>query len=77
MTNWTLEDLLATVHEAFDLAQMRCVRPKDFVDGVGVFLPGNFLPQSFGAEVPSVELWQMARKFAGSAATTVALGKLS
>jgi hypothetical protein len=76
MAEWNFDQVLATVHEAFDLAQLRCVRPKDFSAGLGVFLPGNFLPQNFGAEVPSVELWQMARKYASLAATTVALGKI-
>jgi len=76
MAEWNFDQVLATVHEAFDLAQLRCVRPKDFSAGLGVFLPGNFLPQNFGAEVPSVELWQMARKYASLAATTIALGKI-
>ena len=77
LANWTFEQVLATVNEAFDLAQLRCVRPKDLVDGLGAFLPGNFLPQNFGADVPSVELWQMAKKYASLAnVTTVALGKV-
>ena len=76
MGHWRFDDVLATLHEAFDLAQMRCVRPKDLVDGLGAFLPGNFLPQSFGAEVPSVELWQMAKKYAAFATSVVALGKI-
>ncbi|MDP1901505.1 MAG: hypothetical protein Q8K96_13780 [Rubrivivax sp.] len=76
MAQWSFEEVLATVHEAFDLGQLRCVRPKDFVSGLGVFLPGNFLPQHFGAEVPSVELWQMAHKYAALASKTVALGKI-
>ena len=76
MGHWRFDDVLATLHEAFDLAQMRCVRPKDLVDGLGAFLPGNFLPQSFGAEVPSVELWQMSKKYAVFATSVVALGKI-
>jgi hypothetical protein len=76
MAQWSFDEVLATVHEAFDLAQLRCVRPKDFGAGLGVFLPGNFLPQHFGAEVPSVELWQMARKYATFTSATVALGKI-
>ncbi len=76
MAQWSFDEVLATVHEAFDLAQLRCVRPKDFVAGLGVFLPANFLPQHFGAEVPSVELWQMAHKYAALASKTVALGKI-
>lgn len=75
-THWTFDDVLATVHEAFDLAQLRCVRPKDLVNGLGAVLPGNFLPQHFGAEVPSVELWQMASKFARQSGAVVALGKI-
>jgi hypothetical protein len=76
MEHWSFDQVLATVHEAFDLAQLRCVRPKDLVNGLGAILPGNFLPQNFGAEVPSVELWQMAKKFATLAGTAVALGKI-
>ncbi len=76
MEHWTFDEVLATVHEAFDLAQLRCVRPKDLVNGLGAILPGNFLPQNFGAEVPSVELWQMAKKYATLAGTSVALGKI-
>ena len=77
MSNWTFEQVLASVHEAFDLAQLRCVRPKDLVDGLGAVLPANFLPQHFGADVPSVELWQMAKKYATLAnVSSVALGKL-
>lgn len=76
MSHWRFDEVLATVHEAFDLAQMRCVRPKDLVDGLGAFLPGNFLPQNFGADVPSVELWQMAHKYAAFAPKVVALGKI-
>lgn len=76
MEHWTFDQVLATVHEAFDLAQLRCVRPKDLVNGLGAILPGNFLPQNFGADVPSVELWQMARKYAAYADKSVALGKI-
>jgi hypothetical protein len=76
MAHWTFDDVLATVHEAFDLAQLRCVRPKDLVNGLGALLPGNFLPQHFGAEVPSVELWQMASKYARQGGAFVALGKI-
>jgi len=76
MAQWSFEEVLATVHEAVDLAQLRCVRPKDLASGLGVFLPGNFLPQNFGADVPSVELWQMAKKYATFATATVALGKI-
>lgn len=76
MTNWTFDAVLATVHEAFDLAQLRCVRPKDLAGGLGALLPANFLPQHFGAEVPSVNLWHMTAKFATLAGTTVALGKI-
>jgi hypothetical protein len=76
MTHWTFDAVLATVHEAFDLAQLRCVRPKDLVNGLGALLPGNFLPQHFGAEVPSVNLWAMAAKFAALSGSTAALGKI-
>jgi hypothetical protein len=76
MEHWTFDAVLATVHEAFDLAQLRCVRPKDLVNGLGAILPGSFLPQNFGADVPSVELWQMAKKYAAFAGKSAALGKI-
>ena len=73
---WRFDDVLATVHEAFDLAQLRTVRPKDLGAGLGNFLPANFLPQSFGAEVPGVGLWRMAHEYASLAPKNVALGKI-
>lgn len=76
MESWHFDQVLASVHEAFDLAQLRCVRPKDLVNGLGAFLPGNFLPQSQGREVPGVALWQMARRHAPAVGTQVALGKI-
>lgn len=76
MAEWRFDQLLDTVHEAMDLARLRCVRPKDLVNGLGALLPGNFLPQHPGTEVPGVALWQMARKFAVLADKSVALGKI-
>ncbi len=77
IVNTTIYIYLSLIAGLYAEAGVSAKLKQQFVDGVGVFLPGNFLPQSFGAEVPSVELWQMARKFAGSAAATVALGKLT
>jgi hypothetical protein len=76
MENWTFNALLASVHEAVDLAQIRCVRPKDLGAGLGAVLPGNFLPQHDGPELPSVELWRMAHKYAAFAGSSVPLGKI-
>jgi hypothetical protein len=75
MENWTLDSLLATVHEAFDLAKLRAVRPKDLTDGMGLFLPANYLPQNFSKDVPSVELWQIAAKYAATLDKLTPLGK--
>ena len=75
MENWTFDTLLATVHEAFDLAKLRAVRPKDLTDGLGLFLPANYLPQNVSKDVPSVELWQMAARFAMNLDKITPLGK--
>ena len=34
--------LVDVIHEAFDLAQLRAVRPRDLAGGLGAILPGNY-----------------------------------
>jgi hypothetical protein len=46
---WTFDDLLDVIHEAFDLAKLRSVRPQDLKGGLGALLPGNYLPQTYTA----------------------------
>lgn len=78
MTHWTLEGLLASVHEAIDLAALRSVRPQDLEAGLGAILPANYLPQQFGETAPGVQLWQMVHRWsehAVSAQLSSALGK--
>jgi hypothetical protein len=58
---WTFDDLLDVIHEAFDLAKLRAVRPQDLKGGVGALLPGNYLPQTYTDHLPSVQLLKMQR----------------
>ena len=58
--NWQFEQLLDVLHEAWDLARLRAVRPQDLDSGVGALLPGNFLPQNYTGTLPSVTLRRMA-----------------
>jgi hypothetical protein len=58
---WTFDDLLDVIHEAFDLAKLRAVRPQDLKGGLGALLPGNYLPQSYTDHLPSVQLLKMQR----------------
>jgi hypothetical protein len=81
---WTFDDLLDVIHEAFDLAKLRAVRPQDLKGGLGALLPGNYLPQSYTDDLPSVQLLQMQReamkrlvqKTAGLNTHTFTLGKV-
>jgi len=62
---WSFDDAVDVIHEAFDLAKLRGVRPQDLAGGLGAVLPGNFLPHSYTDDLPSVrmlELMQEARK---------------
>lgn len=75
MESWTFDTLLATVQEAFDLAQLRAVRPQDLVDGLGLLLPGNFLPENPTPDVPSVRFSELVSNAATKYGSSVALGK--
>ena len=58
---WTFDDLLDVIHEAFDLAKLRAVRPQDLKGGLGALLPGSYLPQTYTDHLPSVQLLKMQR----------------
>ena len=45
---WSFDDAVDVIHEAFDLAKLRGVRPRDLAGGLGAVLPGNYLPHSLG-----------------------------
>jgi hypothetical protein len=75
MEHWSFDDLLATVHEALDLAKLRTVSPNDLSHGLGAVLPGNFLPQNATPDVPSVNLWQLAAQKVALFDSSLILGK--
>ncbi|MGH9143587.1 MAG: hypothetical protein ACRD2I_20820 [Vicinamibacterales bacterium] len=58
---WTFEDLVDVIHEAFDLAKLRAVRPRDLAGGLGALLPGNYLPHAYTDDLPSVQVLKMLR----------------
>lgn len=60
--HWLFDEVLDTVHEAFDLARLRAVRPRDLESGLGALLPGNYLPHSYTDDLPSVKVLEMARE---------------
>ncbi|GBL44757.1 hypothetical protein SFMTTN_0558 [Sulfuriferula multivorans] len=60
--NWAFDDVLDVLHEAWDLARLRAVRPGDLGSGLGTLLPGNYLPQSYANELPSVRFLEMQRR---------------
>ena len=59
---WTFDDLMDVIHEAFDLAKLRTVRPRDLAGGLGALLPGNYLPQTYTDDLPSVQVLEMLRR---------------
>lgn len=58
--NWQFDQVLDVLHEAWDLAKIRAVRPKDLDGGIGALLPGNYLPQNYSGKLPSVTFRKMA-----------------
>ena len=58
---WTFDDLMDVIHEAFDLAKLRGVRPRDLAGGLGALLPGNYLPHAYTDDLPSVQVLKMIR----------------
>lgn len=76
---WRFDDTLDVLHEAFDLAKLRGVRPKDLGSGLGALLPGNYLPNTYTNDLPSVKVLEMlrtARQRMVTAAATPILGKI-
>ena len=70
-----MEAILDTVVEAHDLARVRAVGPRQ-LEWLGTMLPALYLPDSFSADVPTVDLTGLASKYAGAnAATAGILGK--
>ena len=59
---WSFDDAVDVIHEAFDLAKLRGVRPRDLAGGLGAVLPGNYLPQSYTGDLPGVKVLEMMRK---------------
>jgi len=75
--NWQFDQVLDVLHEAWDLARLRAVRPKDLDGGIGAVLPGNYLPQDYAGNLPSVTMQKMAlTAMAKFQSSTVALGKV-
>jgi len=68
---WTVDDLIATLDEAHDLAQLRGVGPQD-LRYLGTLLPALLLPSSLSLDVPGVRLEALA---ALAAPSTGVLGK--
>lgn len=81
---WTFDDLIDVIHETFDVAKLRAVRPRDLGSGLGALLPGSYLPHAYTDALPSVQMLKMqhdARDRLASAnvlahGTTIALGKI-
>jgi hypothetical protein len=80
---WSFDDAVDVIHEAFDLAKLRGVRPCDLGGGLGTVLPGNYLPHSYTGDLPSVRVLEMMREarqkletFAGSPTAKFTLGKI-
>ena len=80
---WSFDDAVDVIHEAFDLARLRGVRPRDLSGGLGAVLPGNYLPHTYTDDLPSVRMLELEREArrrlissVGSAAATFTLGKI-
>lgn len=69
--SWHFDDLLDVIHEAWDLAKLRAVRPLDLEGGLGLVLPGSYLPQSYTNDLPSVQMLKLQRDARKRLASTV------
>ena len=65
---WSFDDAVDVIHEAFDLAKLRSVRPRDLAGGLGALLPGNYLPHTYTDDLPSVQVLEMLREARADAA---------
>jgi hypothetical protein len=54
-TGWSVDALVTTVVEAFELAKLRMLRP-DQIAGHGAVLPTTFLPRNLSGEMMSIDL---------------------
>lgn len=68
---WSFDDAVDVIHEAFDLAKLRGVRPRDLGGGLGAVLPGNYLPQSYTDDLPSIRMLEMLRQARNKLTSTV------
>ena len=59
--HWQFDEVLDVLHEAWDLAKLRGVRPGDLGSALGTLLPGNYLPQAYTNDLPSVQMLKMMR----------------
>ena len=59
--NWHFDDVLDVIHEAWDLARLRGVKPLDLEGSLGLVLPGNYLPQNYTDVLPSVQMLKLLR----------------
>ncbi len=57
-TSWDFESLVATVHEAMDLARLRTLSSKELAP-FQTFLPATFLPDSYTRDVPGLRLREL------------------
>lgn len=80
---WSFDDAVDVIHEAFDLAKLRGVRPRDLAGGLGALLPGNYLPHTYTDDLPSVRVLEMLRQarkhletLSGHAIARFTLGKI-
>jgi hypothetical protein len=59
--NWHFDEVLDVIHEAWDLARLRGVKPLDLEGSLGLVLPGNYLPQNYTDVLPSVQMLKLQR----------------
>jgi hypothetical protein len=74
---WSFDDAVDVIHEAFDLAKLRGVRPCDLAGGLGAILPGNFLPHSYTDDLPSVRVLGMMGQARERLVSSVATAKFT
>lgn len=70
-TGWSVDALVDTVNEAFDLARLRLLTPSQ-IPGHGAMLPTTFLPRNLSEQMPSLDLLGLA---VGNLASDAILGK--
>ena len=69
--HWRFDDVLDVLHEAWDLAKLRAVRPSDLGSALGTLLPANYLPHAYTDNLPSVRMLKLMRDARDRLATTV------